>query len=181
MTTTRVLVTGGSRSGKSRHAESLLSGADVDYVATGFPPSPDDPDWAERVRLHRARRPGSWSTIETLDVADVLAADSGRPVLVDCLSLWLTRVIDRCGGWDGSMPHALAREVDALVGAVRTTARPVVLVTNEVGWGVVPAHESGRVFRDLLGVLNAQVAAECDEVWLCVSGIPLRVKQGARA
>ncbi|WP_245558803.1 bifunctional adenosylcobinamide kinase/adenosylcobinamide-phosphate guanylyltransferase [Aestuariimicrobium kwangyangense] len=106
---TRVLVTGSSRSGKSRAAESLLGGRDTDYVATGFPPSPEDPEWA---------------------------------VLVDCLSLWLTRVMDRHGAWVGPTPR-LGGDIDGLVAAVRTTARDVVLVTNEVGWGVVPDHRSG--------------------------------------
>ncbi len=177
---TRTLVTGGSRSGKSRHAESLLVGEQADYVATGFPPSADDPDWTDRVRLHRERRPGSWTTLETLDIVGVLARDSDRPVLVDCLALWLTRVIDGNGAWDGSVPPALSRDIESLVDAVRTTTRSVVLVTNEVGWGVVPAHQSGRVFRDMLGIVNARVAAECDDVWLCVSGIPLRVKGGSK-
>ena len=177
---TRVLVTGGSRSGKSRHAESLLAGRHTDYVATGFPPSPEDPEWAARVQVHREQRPHSWATIETLDIARVLARASHRPVLVDCLSLWLTRVMDRHEAWDGSIPPALSADIDGLVEAVRATARDVVLVTNEVGWGVVPDHRSGRVFRDMLGLLNARVAAECDEVWLCVSGIPLLVKGGSR-
>ena len=176
---TRVLVTGGSRSGKSRHAESLLAGRDTDYVATGFPPSPEDPEWAARVQVHREQRPHSWATIETLDIAGVLAHASHRPVLVDCLSLWLTRVMDRHGAWDGPTP-GLGGDIDGLVAAERTTARDVVLVTNEVGWGVVPDHRSGRVFRHMLGLLNARVAAECDEVWLCVSGIPVLVKGGSR-
>ncbi|MDA8438028.1 MAG: bifunctional adenosylcobinamide kinase/adenosylcobinamide-phosphate guanylyltransferase [Propionibacterium sp.] len=177
---TRVLVTGGSRSGKSRHAESLLAGQGTDYVATGFPPSSDDPEWAARVRVHRERRPHTWTTIETLDIADVLGRASRRPVLVDCLSLWLTREMDRHEAWNGSTPPALSADIDGLVSAVRTTGRDTVLVTNEVGWGVVPDHRSGRAFRDMLGLLNARVAAECDEVWLCVSGIPVLVKGGSR-
>ena len=179
----RILVTGGVRSGKSRHAEQLLiSGqcatAAACYVAAG--PTPDaeaDPDWTARVAAHRARRPASWTTEETLDLADVLAR-TDRPVLVDCLGTWLTGTIDAVGAWEASSAHLsdlLKDALGTLLPALHACRHDVVLVTNEVGLGVVPEHRSGRVFRDLLGTLNQRVGAACDEVHLVVAGRVLRL------
>jgi adenosylcobinamide kinase / adenosylcobinamide-phosphate guanylyltransferase len=179
----RVLVLGGARSGKSVTAERLLAGRGrVEYVATGAQPDPADPDWAARVRAHQRRRPADWATLETLDVAQVLAGPPAgapaSPVLVDCLSIWLARVMDGCGLWTGrpGADEELARRVDALVAAWRATRRQVVAVSNEVGSGVVPGTLSGRRFRDELGVLNARVAADCEQVWLCTAGIARRLR-----
>lgn len=175
------LVIGGARSGKSCFAEGLLAdAAAVDYVATSDP-RPDDAEWVERIAAHVARRPAGWRTIETLDVPGVLARPDSSPVLVDCLTVWLTRVLDAAGAWPDLPGHdpdagaAVTARVDALVDALRTTGRDVTLVTNEVGQGVVPATASGRLFRDTMGTTNAQVAAVCDEVWLVVAGLPLRL------
>jgi adenosylcobinamide kinase/adenosylcobinamide-phosphate guanylyltransferase len=174
----RTFVLGGARSGKSSYAERLLGGAGaVDYVACGLLPDDDDPEWAERVALHRARRPSSWRTLETVDLAGVLGT-SGPPVLVDCLTTWLARVMDDCGVWTerpGS-DAALAAAVDEVVGAWGRTRRRVIGVSNEVGSGVVPASASGRRFRDELGVLNARVAAASDRVWLVTAGLPQRLR-----
>ena len=209
----RRLIIGGARSGKSRFAESLLANGPTEYVATSWA-DPSDAEWAARVRTHVARRPASWSTTETIDVAAVLARVAPEPMLVDCLTLWLSRVMDECGCWpdiatlnppapdpperyfarssaadfsepvtapttrtlDGEAAVALASRVDELVAAVTSTSRGVVLVTNEVGQGIVPATASGRLFRDAMGVLNLRVAAACDEVWLVTAGIPQRIK-----
>jgi adenosylcobinamide kinase/adenosylcobinamide-phosphate guanylyltransferase len=180
----RVLVLGGARSGKSVTAERLLAGRDqVDYVATGILPDAADPDWAARVRIHQQRRPAHWTTLETLDLADVLAPPEltprqrATPVLVDCLSTWLAGVMDECGLWvdKPGASEALAQRVDGLLDAWRQTGRHVVAVSNEVGSGVVPGTASGVRFRDELGVLNARVAAECQEVWLCTAGIARRL------
>lgn len=166
----KVLVTGGVRSGKSRHAEALLAGREqVVYVAAG-PPQDDDPDWAERVAAHRARRPGSWTTLETRDLAAALARPA--PVLVDCLGTWLAGVMDERHLWDATAAAAGAT-VDVVLGdvvAALHSRRDAVLVTNEVGLGVVPVHRSGRLFRDLLGTVNQRVAEACDEVHLLVAG-----------
>jgi adenosylcobinamide kinase/adenosylcobinamide-phosphate guanylyltransferase len=172
----RVLVTGGVRSGKSRHAESLLADApSVTYVAAG--PVYDDADWAARIGAHRSRRPDTWSTEETRDVAGVLDA-AAEPVLVDCLGTWLTGVIDDAGLWEAPVEevegHVLAL-LDVLLAALTATGEQVVLVTNEVGLGVVPEHRSARVFRDLLGTINQRVAEACDEVHLVVAGRVLRL------
>ena len=171
----RVLVTGGVRSGKSRHAEELLAGwSDVVYVAPG--PVLDDADWAARIAAHRARRPAAWETVEGSDLAGALRAAPG-PVLVDCLGTWLTALLDEAELWEASSATVTARveaALDEVLAALR--ARPdVVLVTNEVGLGVVPAHRSGRLFRDLLGLVNQRVAEACDEVHLVVAGRVLRL------
>ncbi|WP_408895853.1 bifunctional adenosylcobinamide kinase/adenosylcobinamide-phosphate guanylyltransferase [Nocardioides sp. R1-1] len=172
----KVLVTGGVRSGKSRHAESLLADAPaVTYVAAG--PRYDDADWAARVAAHQARRPVGWSTAETRDVGGMVEAATS-PVLVDCLGTWLTGVIDDAGLWDAPVAAIEAHvrgHLDALLAALAATDQAVVLVTNEVGLGVVPEHRSARLFRDLLGTVNQQVAAACDEVHLVVAGRVLRL------
>ncbi|TFV66057.1 UNVERIFIED_ORG: bifunctional adenosylcobinamide kinase/adenosylcobinamide-phosphate guanylyltransferase [Bacillus sp. AZ43] len=174
----RVLVLGGARSGKSSYAEQMLHREpSVEYVACGLVPSGDDAEWAERVALHRARRPPSWTTTETTDLVTVLGR-TGPPVLVDCLTTWLAQVMDGCGVWaeEAGADERLAVEVDRAVEAWRTTRRRVVGVSNEVGSGVVPATPSGRRFRDELGVLNARVAAASDRVWLVTAGLPQRLR-----
>jgi len=177
----RVLVLGGARSGKSVTAERMLSGrAPVDYVACGMPVDDADPSWAERVRLHQERRPAHWTTLETLDLEGVLDSADGAavPVLVDCLSTWLAGVMDECGLWTGAAgaDKELADRVDGLLHAWRSTRRVVVAVSNEVGSGVVPATASGVRYRDELGRLNALIAAECEQVWLCTAGIARRLR-----
>lgn len=174
----RVLVTGGVRSGKSRHAESLLPvGMPVAYVAPGPVPDADDPDWAARVAAHRAARPAHWVTHETRDVAGVLTEAAG-PVLVDCLGTWLTGVLDERELWEApsdEVAGVVDELTDGIVARLAMTRVDVVLVTNEVGLGVVPAHRSGRLFRDLLGTVNQRVATACDEVHLVVAGRVLRL------
>ncbi|MAY95123.1 bifunctional adenosylcobinamide kinase/adenosylcobinamide-phosphate guanylyltransferase [uncultured Nocardioides sp.] len=173
----KVLVTGGVRSGKSRHAEELVreaaDGGAATYVAPGPTTDEDtDPDWAARVAAHRSRRPGSWATVQTRDLASAVRGGGG-PVLVDCLGTWLTAVLDEERAWDRTseqLEELVARRTDDVVAALAATDRDVVLVTNEVGLGVVPAHRSGRVFRDLLGAVNQQLGAACDEVHLVIAG-----------
>ena len=172
----RILVTGGVRSGKSRHAEALLAEAAGDgpavYVAAGPPPADEtDPDWLARVAAHRARRPATWSTQESGDLVGALGL--GQPVLVDCLGTWLTGLVDTAGAWEwpvDRLESLVAAELDRLLPALAAATADVVLVTNEVGWGVVPSHRSGRVFRDLLGTVNQRVASACDQVHLVVAG-----------
>jgi adenosylcobinamide kinase/adenosylcobinamide-phosphate guanylyltransferase len=176
----RVIVLGGARSGKSAAAESMLADAGpVDYVATGQLAGTGDAEWDQRVREHQARRPQGWRTLETLDVAGALGCrDSAAPVLVDCLATWLARIMDDCGLWSDN-PDAdsrLAERMDLLVAAWQQTKRHAVAVSNEVGCGIVPATASGRRFRDELGWLNTRIAAACEEVWICMAGIPLRLR-----
>jgi uroporphyrin-III C-methyltransferase/precorrin-2 dehydrogenase/sirohydrochlorin ferrochelatase len=175
----RVLVLGGARSGKSATAEAMLAGdGPVDYVATGAPPGSGDAEWDARVAEHQRRRPPHWRTVETLALAEVLAAPATPPVLVDCLTTWLARVMDDCGAWDGDQDaaSALAARIDEILGGWRLTRRRAVAVSNEIGSGVVPGTASGRRFRDELGRLNARIAADSDEVWLCTAGIARRLR-----
>ena len=171
----KALVIGGARSGKSRAAERLVDGLDsneVTYVATGYPS--DDADWAARIALHQARRPATWTTLETLDLVGVLTTDGG-PVLVDCLTLWLTRILDRYDAWERGLTPQVEQEYDDLIAAVHATSRDVVLVTNEVGQGVVPETSSGRLFRDEMGRLNVLVGEAVDDVIWCVAGRTVRL------
>ena len=164
---------GGTRSGKSGYAEQLLSArAAVRYVATARH-VPGDAEWTARIDAHRARRPAAWTTVEDADLPALLRAGGG-PLLVDDIATWLTGVLDEAGAWDRSVD--VSPQVDALVEAVRAAPGRVVLVSAEVGLGVVPATRAGRVFRDELGALNAALARVCDEVLLLVAGLPLRLK-----
>lgn len=177
MSAHRCLVIGGARSGKSRWAEQRLGVEPVRYLATGYTVGAD-PEWNDRIADHRRRRPASWTTLEHLDLAGELRKPDRRPLLVDCLTLWLTRTIDELGAWSGPTGEVAAR-TDEVLNALARSPGECVLVTNEVGCGVVPATESGRRFADLLGRLNAEVAAVCDEVVLMVAGIPVPIKGGA--
>ncbi|MFI2614036.1 bifunctional adenosylcobinamide kinase/adenosylcobinamide-phosphate guanylyltransferase [Streptomyces sp. NPDC018584] len=176
----RTLVLGGARSGKSVEAERRLEAfPEVLYVATGGTRN-GDAEWADRVSLHRERRPGSWRTAETCDLVPLLA-DDGPPLLIDCLSLWLTHVMDEVNAWDdaewaGGGERRLRGRVAELADAVRATRRTVVAVSNEVGSGIVPATASGRRYRDELGRLNAAFAAECEHVLLVVAGQALALR-----
>ncbi|MFH8564572.1 bifunctional adenosylcobinamide kinase/adenosylcobinamide-phosphate guanylyltransferase [Streptomyces sp. NPDC017988] len=176
----RTLVLGGARSGKSVEAERRLEAfPEVLYVATGGTRN-GDAEWADRVSLHRERRPGSWRTAETCDLVPLLE-DDGPPLLIDCLSLWLTHVMDEVNAWDdaewaGGGERRLRGRVAELADAVRATRRTVVAVSNEVGSGIVPATASGRRYRDELGRLNAAFAAECEHVLLVVAGQALALR-----
>ncbi|HXW47883.1 MAG TPA: bifunctional adenosylcobinamide kinase/adenosylcobinamide-phosphate guanylyltransferase [Xanthobacteraceae bacterium] len=166
------LVLGGARSGKSRYAESLIAALPPPwrppwtYVATA---EAADEEMAERIAMHRARRDTSWETIEApRDLATALQSCDRRPVLVDCLTLWLSNLM--LAGSD------IAIETARLEQALAAAAAPTVLVANEVGYGLVPDHPLGRRFRDLQGALNQRIAARADRVVLVVAGLPLTVK-----
>ncbi|WP_293787203.1 bifunctional adenosylcobinamide kinase/adenosylcobinamide-phosphate guanylyltransferase [uncultured Aeromicrobium sp.] len=165
----RTLVTGGVRSGKSAHAESLLADAPaVTYIAPG--PCDDDADWQARIAAHQARRPATWTTVEETDLPRAISSARGA-VLIDCLGTWATAQLDDLEAWESrTWQDAFAPRLDAAVEAIATYDGDVVLVTNEVGLGVVPAHRSGRVFRDALGWVNQRFAAECDTVALVIAG-----------
>jgi adenosylcobinamide kinase / adenosylcobinamide-phosphate guanylyltransferase len=195
----RVLVLGGARSGKSEQAELRLAGEpDVTYVAAG-PEGPagtggtagpggtagdaewaaGDTEWAARVAAHRARRPAWWRTIETTDLAGVLAGARGA-LLIDGIGTWLAAAMDECGAWDGSAESAarLAARIAGLVGAWRQAGAYVVAVSDEAGLGVVPGTPAGRLFRDELGRLNQVLAAESEEAELVVAGRVLPLAAG---
>jgi adenosylcobinamide kinase/adenosylcobinamide-phosphate guanylyltransferase len=171
----RVLVLGGSRSGKSAHAESLVADpADVVYLATSVPVA-DDPEWAGRVAAHRARRPAGWTTLETTAPSELLRSGT---VLVDSVTTWVAALMDETGVWSeepGALDRLAAR-VDALVNAWAMTPAHVVAVSDEVGLGVVPESRAGRLFRDALGEVNQRLAGTADEVWFVVAGLPQRLR-----
>ena len=177
----RVLVLGGARSGKSRHAELRLAAEPrVTYLAAGpYPPRAQptaDSDWAERVAAHRARRPPWWQTVESIDAAATLRSESGA-VLFDGAGTWLAAVMDEAGAWADDGEAGLARaqaqiaaKVEELVAAWRQTRALVVAVSDEVGSSVHPPTRAGRLFRDQLGWLNQRLAAESEEAVLMVAG-----------
>jgi len=162
------LVLGGARSGKSLHAERLVTALPPPWVYVATAQAFDD-EMVLRIAEHRARRAAGWETVEApLDLAGALAAAGGRPVLVDCLTLWLTNQM--LGGHD--IPAAAA----ALDAALDARTAPTVLVANEVGLGIVPDNALARAFRDAAGRLNQQLAARADTVLFMVAGLPMRVK-----
>ena len=167
---------GGSRSGKSAHAEQLVAGtADVLYLATSRG-DPADPEWTARVAAHRARRPAGWTTLETTAPSDLLRRGT---VLVDSVTTWVAALIDENGVWDADDPDAptrLARRCHALVDSWVMTPAHVVAVSDEVGLGVVPETRAGRLFRDTLGTVNQRLAATADEGWFVVAGLPQRLR-----
>ena len=171
----RVLVLGGSRSGKSAYAESLLAGRpDVTYLATSAALS-GDAEWSARVAAHRARRPPSWTTIESTEPAVLLLGDA---VLVDSVTTWVAALMDESGVWTETADalDRLSDRCDALVAAWTETTAHIVAVSDEVGLGVVPETRSGRLFRDTLGAVNQRLAATADEVWFVVAGLPQRLR-----
>lgn len=177
-----VLVTGGARSGKSRHAEALaLRRPDPAYVATA---EAMDAEMAERIRRHREERGDRFVTVE--EPQRLARALAGLPAgcgvaVVDCLTVWLGNLLHAAerGGAELSARPDDHPEVAALLALLDSPPRDLVLVTNEVGWGVVPATPLGRVFRDLAGRVNQAVAARADRVVLLVSGVPMTVKGAA--
>lgn len=175
----RTLVLGGTRSGKSGYAEALLPHeAPVRYLATSRT-DPDDPEWSARIEAHRVRRPVRWSTEEDPDLtAALVSAEAGELLMVDDLATWLTGVLDDAGAWEGGPDAAgeVDRRLDSLVEAVQACDARLVMVSAEVGLGVVPATRSGRLFRDELGALNTRLARVCDAVVLLVAGIPLTLR-----
>lgn len=170
MSTTLVL--GGVRGGKSRHAEGLMgSYQTVVYIATGPVAGPDDPEWQQRIILHQDRRPEGWQTWETVDLSHALLR-ARCPVLVDDLGNWVSGQIDAIDAWkdrERATAH-LDTLLDELVVALAAIPYPVVVVSNEVGMGVVPKSASGRLYRDLLGIANARVSAIATAVHVVIAG-----------
>ena len=162
------LVIGGARSGKSRHAEALALGTGLEpvYVATA---TAWDAEMQARIARHRdGRAEAGWHTVEEpLALVEVLRQEAmpGRVLLVDCLTLWLSNVM--VGG------HDTERECSILVTALPDLAAPILFVSNEVGWGIVPDTRLGRDFRDAQGLLNQAMAQACDRVLLVAAGLPL--------
>jgi adenosylcobinamide kinase/adenosylcobinamide-phosphate guanylyltransferase len=173
----RTLVLGGARSGKSAHAEGLLREAQVDYLATARR-QPGDSAWEARIAAHVARRPAGWRTVEPTDLPSALRAAGSVPVLVDDIAVWLAGELDDAGAWVGGKAavQACRDRCAELVSAVAICPVRLVLVSAEVGLGVVPATRVGQLFRDELGALNAELAAVCHEVLLVVAGLPIKLR-----
>ncbi|MFD3399395.1 bifunctional adenosylcobinamide kinase/adenosylcobinamide-phosphate guanylyltransferase [Kribbella sp. NPDC058693] len=171
----RTLILGGARSGKSVAAERLLAAEpDVLYVATGGDDS-GNAEWAARVAKHRARRPATWGLAETIDLVPLLEA-SGPPLLIDCLTLWLSRTMDAVDVWsDLHRADEVEQQIAALAEAWSATPRRVVAVSNDVGSGIVPADPGTRLFRDLMGRLNTTISLSSDQALWTIAGrtIPL--------
>ena len=169
------LVLGGARSGKSRYAERLIEAAAAHgtYCATA---EPGDAEMAARIAAHRARRNNGgrgdfWRTVEApLALAATIRAEAApdRPLLIDCLTLWLSNVM--------LAAKPVEAEIATLHAALRDAAGPVVLVANEVGLGLVPDTALGRRFRDVAGWLNQEIAALADRVVFVAAGLPLVLK-----
>ncbi|TCO52100.1 adenosylcobinamide kinase /adenosylcobinamide-phosphate guanylyltransferase [Kribbella antiqua] len=166
----RTLILGGARSGKSIAAERLLAGEpEVLYVATGGDDS-GNAEWASRIALHQARRPESWGLAETIDLVPLLDSP-GPPLLIDCLTLWLSRTMDSLDVWaDLSRAGLVEERIALLAEAWSRTSRLVVAVSNDIGSGVVPADAGTRLFRDLMGRLNTAISLRSDTVLWTVAG-----------
>jgi adenosylcobinamide kinase/adenosylcobinamide-phosphate guanylyltransferase len=166
------LVTGPARSGKSEWAEALAtrSGQSVTYIATSQV-DPEDLDWQKRVALHRDRRPAHWQ-LQEIPIAlpeAVLSATAQDCLLIDSLGTWLANLLEQDDAtWQAT--------VQALVENLQQTPSTVILVSEETGWGVVPAYPIGRLFRDRLGYLTRQVGTVADAVYLVVAGYAVDVK-----
>jgi adenosylcobinamide kinase/adenosylcobinamide-phosphate guanylyltransferase len=164
------LVLGGARSGKSRYAEQAIEAATGGglYLATG---TAGDAEMAARIAQHKARRGPAWTTIEEpIEIARRIEAEArpDRPILVDCLTLWLSNLMHAGRGIDA--------ETERLMAALAAARGPVVLVANEVGLGIVPESALGRAFRDHAGRLNQRVAAAAERVVFMAAGLPMPLK-----
>ncbi|MBC7323948.1 MAG: bifunctional adenosylcobinamide kinase/adenosylcobinamide-phosphate guanylyltransferase [Moorella sp. (in: Bacteria)] len=180
-----IMVTGGASSGKSRLAEELAAegGGKVVYIATA---TVEDAEMVARVEAHRRRRPAQWRTVEApLEVAAAVARE-GRlagTILVDSLGMWLSNLLRQEAGDEKDGYEKKAASLDAVMVKVRDLAAVarqvparVIIVTEEVGQGLVPAYPLGRLFRDLLGLANQEIARQADQVYLVVAGLPLVLK-----
>lgn len=163
------LIIGGANSGKSLFAENLIaqSGLSRVYIATA---QAFDDEMRAKIKAHQDRRSADWHTIEApLDLVEALRSiDGNQAILVDCLSLWLSNHL--------LAEHDLTRESDLLLEALRDPPCPMVLVTNEVGMGIVPDNALGRIFRAAQGRLNQQIAAKADLVATVIAGLPMVLK-----
>jgi adenosylcobinamide kinase / adenosylcobinamide-phosphate guanylyltransferase len=173
-----ILVLGGTRSGKSRLAETLAGARPpVTYVATATV-DPDDAELAARVARHRAGRPEGWATLEVpRDLPGLLPAVVARDgaVVIDCVTLWISNLMLGRGGGPALEDAAILDHVERATQQGRGAAR-VLWVSNEVGAGIIPANPLARRFADLQGLANQRLAAACDAVHLCVAGLAIRLK-----
>lgn len=176
-----ILVTGGARSGKSSYAEDMASQlkGDILYVATSIP---CDDEMKLRIKKHIGRRPSNWETLEAYKDFDIklppmLHKKSG--VLLDCITNLVSNLIlenYEDGEDNKNMENYITGEIMKLISISKKSSVPFIMVTNEVGMSLVPEYPLGRLFRDIAGSINQIIAGEADEVYLCVSGIPVKIK-----
>ncbi|HHV73224.1 bifunctional adenosylcobinamide kinase/adenosylcobinamide-phosphate guanylyltransferase [Thermoanaerobacterium sp. PSU-2] len=183
-----IMVTGGARSGKSQFAESLAvkyAGNSVLYIATSIP---FDDEMKERVRRHRERRPKEWETVEAYKgIFDIIRSTDKKAVLLDCLTVMVSNLLLEIDmTWEEKdledvvrAEEKISREVDGFIKASKEKDKDVIVVTNEVGMGLVPEYKLGRIFRDISGRMNKKIAENADYVYFMVSGIPLEIKNNS--
>lgn len=182
-----ILVTGGVRSGKSSYGEELAKqlGDNIMYIATAIP---YDDEMQERIKLHKIFRPSNWRTYEgykDLDKEIEKVEEELDAILLDCVTVMITNLIFDYPDFDennisnkifSEIEQHVMKEFKRLLRVVKNKNTTTILVTNEIGWGVVPESKLGRVFRDLAGKINQIIAKEADTVYLLVSGIPMKIK-----
>jgi len=175
-----ILLTGGARSGKSSYAQQLAAGMDgeVLFVATA---EAGDEEMRRRIENHKKSRPASWRTLEvTTDIGSHISRELGSAgvVIVDCVTLLVNNIFNRDAGKAAAdlIRKGVAAEIDGLIECMRGSDTTFIIVTNELGMGLVPAEATSRLYRDLLGRANQRLAAAANEVYLMVSGIPARIK-----
>jgi adenosylcobinamide kinase/adenosylcobinamide-phosphate guanylyltransferase len=173
-----ILILGGVRSGKSRYAQQLAQLANrVTFVATAE--RRDDEEMIKKIERHSAERPSHWKTIEEpLNLAQIVrsAGTDCDVLLIDCLTLFASNLLEA----HGENPALAQPQIDDLCAALQSAPCTVILVSNEVGSGVVPAYALGRRFRDLVGEINQRIAAVADSVLFMVAGLPLALKGSVR-
>ncbi|MFA6308987.1 MAG: bifunctional adenosylcobinamide kinase/adenosylcobinamide-phosphate guanylyltransferase [Clostridia bacterium] len=181
-----VLVTGGARSGKSRYAEEIAmqAGGNVVFVATSVS---TDEEMEYRIKMHKMNRPQYWETVEGYKDFDILLEECigcKDAVLVDCITMMVSNIMfEKCKDLEhisvseaDEIEEYVKSEISKLLKTAKSSDVKFIIVTNEVGMGVVPQTDSGRVFRDIAGRANQMIANTADEVYLCVSGIPVKIK-----
>ena len=169
-----IFITGGARSGKSRHAVELAkqSAGQVSFVATCLP---KDDEMKARVEKHRESRPADWQTIEQeMEVAPAIKklSEDRSAVIVDCITMLVSNLL-----LAGKTEEQILTEIQAIAESLRALKATTIVVSNEVGSGIVPDSELGRNFRDVAGKANQVLAEDADEAYLMVSGIPVRIKE----
>ena len=181
-----ILVTGGARSGKSTFAEDMVRklGDKVVYIATS---AACDDEMKERIKKHRQQRPSDWITVEAYKDLDIKLKDilpGMDAVLLDCITIMVSNVmLEKAMDWEGISAEEIDKveadvklEIEKLINTAKVSPVPFIIVTNELGMGVVPPYELGRAVRDIAGRANQMLAKASEEVYLCVSGIPVRIK-----
>jgi adenosyl cobinamide kinase/adenosyl cobinamide phosphate guanylyltransferase len=167
-----IFITGSVRSGKSRLACEFArrSGLKVVFLATA---QPLDKEMKKRISAHKRERPAGWLTVEeSLDVNAVLKKRSSNEIVIlDCLTLWLSNLLVA-----GQGISAVNARIKKIIQAIRDCRASIIIVSNEVGWGIVPENKLARDFRDIAGIANQKIAAVSDETYLCVVGVPVKVK-----